>query len=167
METTLALFLSLPLIHNKTPVVLLPGNTARLTQRSVLSTCTWSTRTQKNALLIVSNSRVNLPRTDRGGNVMIRLFRLCCHNTSVCVRLLQFCWGLKNTSHLPVNAPAHPHTHTHTAAVYTCSDPHTVYQNFSNTSTFFGIAGVKQKHKSITHLCCSGREGCCRLRPFF
>lgn len=112
METTLALFLSLPLIHNKTPVVLLPGNTARLTQRSVLSTCTWSTRTQKNALLIVSNSRVNLPRTDRGGNVMIRLFRLCCHNTSVCVRLLQFCWGLKNTSHLPVNAPAHPHTHT-------------------------------------------------------
>lgn len=37
---------------------------------------------------------------------------------------------------------------------------------FLNTSTFSGIAGVKQKPKSITHLGWSGREGYCRLRPF-
>lgn len=78
-----------------------------------------------------------------------------------------FAGGKTNKKTLHTNQ-AHPSAHT--AAVYklthTLRSPRSLPE-FSNTSPFLGIADVKQKHKSITYLGCSGREGSCRLRPIF
>lgn len=78
--------------------------------------------------------------------------------------------GGKSTSHEQVNTPAHPSEHTLQLwyrRTHTLWPPLHSRPEFSNTSTFLRVASVKQKHKSITHLGWSGREGCCQLRPFF